>query len=73
MVTLKCLHEHCNSHDTFLMVTPVVNVYQLRQGLQNFVILKVTQKEIWEVFQELSNKVRSKDYIELNRQKAIVA
>ena len=34
----------------FLMVTRAENVYQVRKGLQDSVILKVTEKEIQEAF-----------------------
>ena len=36
------------------------NIYQVRKGLQDFLALKVTKKEIWNVFPELNAKVRSR-------------
>ena len=47
-------HEPCNSHD----LTLEENVFQVRQGLQEYVILKVIEVEIWEAFQELCYKIR---------------
>ena len=46
MMTPTGLSELCNSHDPFFMVTVVEKFYQVGQGLQEFVILKVTEKDI---------------------------
>ena len=42
------------------MVTLLENVYQVTQGLQEYVILKVIEKEIWEAFPELNAEVKSR-------------
>ena len=42
--------------NTFLMVTLVENIYQLRQSIQDFVSLKVTEQVICEVVTNLGGK-----------------
>ena len=48
------------------MLTLVENVYQGRQGLQDFVIFKVAEK-ILEAFSKLSTKAKSKQWVQLKK------
>ena len=45
------------------------NVYQVRIGLQDFMLLKVTSKKIWEAFPELIAKVNARERLEVNKQR----
>ena len=50
-------------------VTLVENPYQISKGLENFVVLKVTEKEIQDNFSELNAKRRSIKRLQVKRQR----
>ena len=53
----------------FINLDLVENGHQLRQEIQNLVILmSVTEKEILEYFLESSHKIKSKQRVQLNNQ-----
>ena len=64
-------------------ISPVINVIfphgdtngnclSSEKRLQDCVILKVTEKEIWETFPEPSSKVRSRQWVKLNIKQALM-
>ena len=54
---------------SFLLVLLVENTYQMPKGLHYFVVLKVTEKEIWEAFPEFKVSDRSRKQLHTHMQR----